>query len=73
MIEYCRPQRGRDDPYCWICCGYGCESPHQSPGDAATWSPERVTPPVLAGDEPWPWLNGPVVAWWHTPSAGRAA
>ena len=73
MIEYTAPQRGRIDPYCWICRAYGCDSPRQAVGDVSSWSPERVVPPVLTDDEPWPWLTGPAVAWWYSQPQDDAA
>jgi hypothetical protein len=73
MIEYTPPHPGRDDPYCWLCGGYGCDNPQRSPGATYAWSAERVTPPVLTDDEPWPWLNGPAVAWWYSTPVADAA
>jgi hypothetical protein len=73
MIEHTAPQRGRPDPYCWICRGYGCDSPRQAIGDLSTWSPERVTLPAHADDEPWTWLNGPAAAWWYGHGSDVAA
>jgi hypothetical protein len=63
MIEYTKPIGGRSDPYCWICGGYGCESPHEFPG-GFSWSPERVAPLSRSQDRPLSWLNGPPVRWW---------
>jgi hypothetical protein len=63
MIEYTKPIGGRSDPYCWICAGYGCENPHEFPGEFS-WSPERVVPPTSTQDRPLSWLNGPPARWW---------
>jgi hypothetical protein len=66
VIEHSTPQRGRPDPYCWICRGYGCDNPRQAVDGVSTWSSERVVPPIATGEDPWSWLNGPAVAWWYS-------
>lgn len=73
MIEHTRPSPHRDAAYCWICCEWDCDNAQRSTGNASPWSPDRVTMPMLTGDRPWSWLNGPPAEWWYSTSTNRAA